>query len=134
MLIGQLHNFLLHLGAVGASYSSFFLTLLTLGCLFLSSFVYKVPGTSLSFSCTASSRTHASLLLAKVIFQKIFTHWQWSSLHKMGREYKKEMLLVLRKVTEEDTPEAFSRCSYFEDWHLTGMHSRNEEQCCSHFL
>lgn len=67
MLIGQLHNFLLHLAAVGTSHSSFLLTLDWL-CLF--SFVSNVPGTSLSLSCTASNRIYASLVLAKVIFKR----------------------------------------------------------------
>lgn len=127
MLIGQLHNFLPHLGAVGAPYSSFFLTL---GWLFLFSFVSKVPGTSLSFSCIASSRTHASLLLAKVIFKKTFTHCQWSSLYKIGREHKGDHLGGEGSVWGGHT-RSFSLCGYFEGWHLIGRLSWDKEQCCS---
>lgn len=88
MLIGQLHNFSLHLGAVGPTLSSFFPTW---SCLFLFSTVSEVPGTSLSLSWIAS-------LIARGAVDIKFPGSM------------KETLLELMKGTEMGTPESFSLC------------------------
>lgn len=111
MLIGQLHNFFLHLGAVGSTPSSFFQTR---SRLFFFSTVSEVPGTSLSLSCIASSRTDARWLSVKAISRSIHSLYMEQSTKFPGSI--KETLLELMKGTELGTPESFSLCSII--WRL----------------